>query len=61
MDIRPFDLAEMGTKSYDITHYQPVLYALDSPEALVDELSSFFSSYDDGAFERLSNNRRSPR
>ena len=33
MEIRPIDYLEMGTIDYDITHYQPVLYArrVDDP------------------------------
>ena len=27
MEIRPLDFLEMGTLEYDITHYQPVLFA----------------------------------
>jgi phenylalanine-4-hydroxylase len=52
-DIRPLDLAEMGTLSYDITRYQPVLYAARSMTHLVDTLTAFFSAYDDEAYTRL--------
>jgi phenylalanine-4-hydroxylase len=61
VEIRPFDLPEMGMTSYDITRYQPVLYSLDSAEQLTDEPSSFFANYADDAFERLTKDRRSPR
>lgn len=53
-DIRPFDIAAMGSTAYDITHYQPVLFAGASFDAVVDELSTFFARYDDEAFGRLS-------
>ena len=46
-EIRPLDFAAMGTLPYDITHYQPVLFAASSIDALVDELRGFLASYDD--------------
>jgi len=53
-EIRPIDIAVMGSTSYDITHYQPMLFAAPSFGAAVDVLSSFFERYDDDAFGRLS-------
>ena len=53
MEIRPLDYLEMGTLEYDITHYQPVLYAAESMSHLVDSLGSFFSGFDDDTPERL--------
>lgn len=52
-DIRPLDFGEMGAVTYDITRYQPVLYAAESMDHLVDELSRFFSTYDDEVHARL--------
>ncbi|MGH9299271.1 MAG: phenylalanine 4-monooxygenase [Acidimicrobiales bacterium] len=52
-EIRPLDFAEMGSTEYDITHYQPVLYAAASFEELVGELTTFYATYDDEAYERL--------
>lgn len=52
-EIRPLDFAEMGTLTYDITRYQPVLFTGESMEHLVDELSAFFSAYDDEVHARL--------
>jgi phenylalanine-4-hydroxylase len=52
-EIRPLDIAAMGAMAYDITHYQPVLFAADSFAHAVDVLSSFFERYDDDAFARL--------
>jgi phenylalanine-4-hydroxylase len=43
----------MGTQAYDITHYQPVLFAAESFSKLVDDLSAFFATYDDEAYARL--------
>lgn len=52
-DIRPLDLAQMGTIAYDITRYQPVLFAARSMAHLVDTLTSFFSTFDDDVHARL--------
>ena len=51
-EIRPLDIGAMGTLAYDITHYQPVLYAAGSFLELVDVVGEFFESYDDDAFAR---------
>ena len=47
MEIRPLDFAEMGTIEYDITKYQPVLYAAESMDHLVEAVGGFFASADD--------------
>ncbi len=46
-ELRPLDLLEMGTIEYDITHYQPVLFAAPSFEFVVNELGHFFRTFDD--------------
>jgi phenylalanine-4-hydroxylase len=51
--IRAWDLRAMATQDYDITRYQPVLYAATSVEQLLHELHAFFSCYDDEACARL--------
>jgi len=48
-DIRPLDFAAMGRQAYDITRYQPVLFAADSMNHLVDALADFFSTYQEEA------------
>ena len=53
MEIRPLDFAEMATIEYDITKYQPVLFAADSMAHLVDAVGSFFSGCDDETSARL--------
>jgi phenylalanine-4-hydroxylase len=53
MEIRPIDYLEMGTLEYDITHYQPVLYAADSMAHLTESLGSFFAGFDDDTPDRL--------
>jgi phenylalanine-4-hydroxylase len=64
MEIRPFDVHAMGTLPYDITSYQPILFAAESMAALVDELGTFFAGFDDETPARLAaaarGARRSP-
>jgi phenylalanine-4-hydroxylase len=53
MEIRPLDFAEMVTIDYDITKYQPVLYAAKSLEHLEDAVGGFFAQADDDTPARL--------
>jgi phenylalanine-4-hydroxylase len=46
-EIRPLDIAEMGVRDYDITRYQPILYAADSMEQLTEVVGGFFDQCDD--------------
>jgi phenylalanine-4-hydroxylase len=43
-EIRPWDIGQMSTLDYDITHYQPVLFAAASFDRMVDDLTSYFAS-----------------
>jgi phenylalanine-4-hydroxylase len=52
-EIRAFDLLEMGRTDYDITRYQPVLYAAPSFDAMVEELTEFFDGFDDDRYREL--------
>ncbi len=52
-DIRTLDVAAMASVPYDITRYQPVLFAARSMTHLVDTLSSFFAAFDDDTHRRL--------
>jgi phenylalanine-4-hydroxylase len=52
-EIRPFDIKAMGALEYDITKYQPVLFAATSFNQVEDELTAFFDSYDDERFAQL--------
>jgi len=52
-EIRPLQVAEMGVLPYDITKYQPVLYAADGIEHLLDVVGGFFAECDDDAPARL--------
>ena len=46
-EIRPWDLAAMGTHAYDITQYQPILFAAPSMEFVFAELTQFFDAFTD--------------
>lgn len=52
-DIRPLDFHEMGTFDYDITHYQPVLFACDGMSELTDRVGGFFADFTDETPQRL--------
>jgi phenylalanine-4-hydroxylase len=54
-EVREFDIVAMGTTAYDITVYQPLLFAGRSMAHVVDELSSFLSTYDDDRYLELVN------
>jgi len=47
MEIRDLDLADMGTLNYDITAYQPVLFAARSLGHLEDVVGEFFATVTD--------------
>jgi phenylalanine-4-hydroxylase len=49
-EVHGWDVHAMGTTEYDITKYQPLIYAAASEAALVRDLTAFFSSYDEAAF-----------
>jgi phenylalanine-4-hydroxylase len=52
-DIRPLEIAAMGVQGYDITKYQPILYAADSIDHLLDVVGGFFAECDDDSPARL--------
>lgn len=52
-EIRPLDVAAMATTGYDITQYQPVLFAANSFARAHEVLSAFFAGWDDDAHQRL--------
>lgn len=52
-EIRPLDLAEMGTQPYDITRYQPILYAADGLDHVLEVVGDFFATCDDDSPARL--------
>ncbi|HEX6569223.1 MAG TPA: phenylalanine 4-monooxygenase [Acidimicrobiales bacterium] len=52
-EVRPWDIVAMGTLDYDITRYQPVLFAAESFERMADDLGTFFAGFDDDLARRL--------
>ncbi|HUF32976.1 MAG TPA: phenylalanine 4-monooxygenase [Acidimicrobiales bacterium] len=52
-DLRPLDVAAMGTLPYDITRYQPVLFAARSTDEVVDAIGAVMADYDDDTCRRL--------
>lgn len=52
-DVRPLDFHQMGTFDYDITHYQPVLFACDGMSELTDRVGGFFADFTDDVPGRL--------
>jgi phenylalanine-4-hydroxylase len=53
MDIRPLDLAAMGTMAYDITKYQDVLFRSESMDHLEDVVGTFWATCDDDSIAAL--------
>ncbi|QDP97638.1 phenylalanine 4-monooxygenase [Microlunatus elymi] len=53
MEIRPLDIGQMGTLNYDITSYQPILFAADSLDQLDDVVGVFFETCDDETPDRV--------
>ncbi|MFE4458839.1 phenylalanine 4-monooxygenase [Nocardia tengchongensis] len=52
-DLRPLDIHAMGTVTYDITHYQPVLYCAESITEIEDVVGEFFETVTDETVARL--------
>ena len=52
-DVRPLDIAEMGVLEYDITRYQPILFAADGIHHVLDAVGGFFAQCDDDSPARL--------
>jgi phenylalanine-4-hydroxylase len=50
-EVRPWDVRAMGTTEYDITKYQPLIFAAASDGDLVRDLSAFFGAYDEAAYQ----------
>ncbi|WP_084959292.1 phenylalanine 4-monooxygenase [Thermoactinospora rubra] len=53
MDIRPLDIAAMGTTQYDITKYQDVLFRAESLAHLEDVVGGFWATCDDDMIAKL--------
>jgi len=51
--LMPLEISEMVRAEYDITRYQPVLFAARSMIEVVDVLDAFLAAFDDEAAQRL--------
>jgi phenylalanine-4-hydroxylase len=52
-DLRPLNIARMGVQTYDITHYQPILFYGDGFGQVEDLVGGFFAEVDDDQVQRL--------
>jgi len=52
-DLRPLDIARMGVQTYDITHYQPILFCADGFAEVEDVVGGFFDQVTDDGVARL--------
>ena len=52
-DLHALDIARMGVQTYDITHYQPILFCAESFEHVEDVVGTFFDEVDDDHVGRL--------
>jgi phenylalanine-4-hydroxylase len=59
-DLRPIEISRMGVQTYDITHYQPILFCADGFTEVEDVVGSFFAEVDDTMVQRLSHEASAP-
>ena len=59
-DLRPLDIARMGVQTYDITHYQPILFCGDGFGQVEDVVGGFFAEVDDDHVQRLTRDVPAP-
>ncbi len=52
-EIRPLDVHAMGTLGYDIAHYQPVLFAGETLQHVVEVVGPFFDAATDATIDAL--------
>jgi len=52
-DLRPLEIARMGVQTYDVTHYQPILFCAEGFEEVEDVVGTFFAEVDDDLVQRL--------
>lgn len=59
-EIKPLDIFEMGTTPYRIDSFQPILFAADSIDHLMEVVGGFFAAASDELIERILQERRWP-
>lgn len=52
-DLRALDIARMGTQTYDITHYQPILFCANGLAEVEDVVGEFFTTATDDSIAAL--------
>jgi phenylalanine-4-hydroxylase len=61
VELRPWDIGEMGSLAYDITHYQSTLFCASSFGDLVSGLRGFFEEFDESTYrERYARDHHHP-
>jgi phenylalanine-4-hydroxylase len=59
-DLRRLDIGRMGVQTYDITHYQPILFCADGFAEVEDVVGGFFAEVDDDLVQRLTQEATAP-
>jgi phenylalanine-4-hydroxylase len=59
-DLRPLDIGRMGVQTYDITHYQPILFCAEGFGEIEDVVGTFFADVDDDMVSRLMHDASTP-
>ena len=59
-DLRRLDVGRMGVQTYDITHYQPILFCADGFAEVEDVVGGFFAEVDDDLVQRLTQEATAP-
>jgi phenylalanine-4-hydroxylase len=59
-DLRPIEISRMGVQTYDITHYQPILFCAEGFTEVEDVVGGFFADVDDTMVQRLTHEASAP-
>jgi phenylalanine-4-hydroxylase len=59
-ELHPLDVGRMGVQTYDITHYQPLLFCAEGFNEIEDVVGTFFADVDDDMVERLLHGASTP-
>ena len=59
-DLRRLDVARMGVQTYDITHYQPILFCAEGFGEVEDVVGTFFAEVDDELVLELGHEASTP-
>ena len=59
-DLRPVEISRMGVQTYDITHYQPILFCAEGFTEVEDVVGGFFAEVDDTMVQRFTHEASAP-